>query len=325
MIVDVALYERGRRVGGELSLAEMVERGTREPDAFVWIGLFEPTDEEFDEVEELFDLHPLAIEDAVHAHQRPKLERYGDSSFLVMQTVGFGDDDDELDIGEVMVFLGDGFIVTVRHGEFNGLAELRRRLEADPESLVLGASSVLYAVADRVVDEYEAVLDDLEEDVLAIERNVFTPGHHDLAERIYRAKREVQTVRRAVTPLREVMRRLAAQPPPVHVDPELHHHLRDVFDHVIRARERLAVLDELLTDALSANMAQIGLRQNEDMRRISAWVGIVAVPTMIAGVYGMNFEHMPELEWRIGYPLALVLMFAISFGLYRAFKRSGWL
>ncbi|MBW3620568.1 MAG: magnesium/cobalt transporter CorA [Actinobacteria bacterium] len=305
----------------------MVERGKREEESFVWIGLFEPTDEEFDEVEELFDLHPLAVEDAVHAHQRPKLERYGDSSFLVMQTVGFGggEDDDELDIGEVMIFLGDGFVVTVRHGAFSGLSDLRKRLEATPDTLAVGAGSVLHAVADRIVDEYAVVLIDLEEDVADIERHVFTPGRHDLAERIYRAKREVQTVRSAVSPLLEVARRLATDPPPLHVKPELAPYLRDVHDHVIRARERLAVLDELLSNALSANAAQVGLRQNEDMRRISAWVGIVAVPTMIAGVYGMNFEHMPELEWRYGYFLVLAVMFAISFGLYRAFKRSGWL
>jgi magnesium transporter len=326
VIVDAALYEHGHRVGDDLDLPAMAARGRRDPSAFVWVGLFEPTDDEFDEIADVFRLHPLAVEDAVHAHQRPKLERYDDSLFVVMKTVGHGEDgDDELDIGEVMVFLGDGFVVTVRHGAFTGLANLRRRLEQRPDELSIGVGAVLHAVTDRVVDAYETALDSLDREVEEIERRVFAPGRHDLAQGIYRAKRDVQTIRRAVAPFGEVTRVLADDPPPLHVDTSLRPYLRDVHDHVVRAQERMSTLDQLLSDALSTNVAQIGLRQNEDMRRISAWVGIVAVPTMIAGIYGMNFEHMPELEWRYGYLVVVGAMVAISFGLYRAFKRSGWL
>lgn len=326
MIVDAALYEHGRRAGDDLDLPAMVERGRDDPHAFVWIGLFEPSDSEFDEIATVFRLHPLAVEDAVHAHQRPKLEHYDDSMFVVMKTVGFEQDgDNEVDIGEIMVFLGDGFVVTVRHGSFTGLADLRHRLEADPELLRHGVGAVLHGVADRVVDAYEVLLDDLDRDVEQIEREVFTPGHHNLAARLYRAKRDVQTIRRAVAPFGDVTRQLAGEPPPPHVPPSLHPYLRDVHDHLIRAHERLSLLTELLADALSTNVAQIGLRQNEDMRRISAWVGIVAVPTMIAGIYGMNFAYMPELDWRYGYFVVLAAMATIALTLYRLFKRSGWL
>ena len=326
MIVDAALYVGGRRVDDGDDLAAMVERGRDEPDAFVWIGLFAPTDDEFEEIARVFRLHPLAVEDAVHAHQRPKLEHYDDSIFVVMKTVGFEEDSDpDVDIGEIMVFLGDGFVVTVRHGSFSGLTDLRTRLEGDPEVLQQGVGAVLHGVADRVVDAYELLLDDLDRDVEVIEREVFTPGHHDLAARLYRAKRDVQAIRRAVAPFGEVTRQLAADPPPPHVARSLQPYMRDVHDHLVRTQERLTMLAELLADALSTNVAQIGLRQNEDMRKISAWVGIVAVPTMIAGVYGMNFEHMPELDWRYGYYVVLGVMALISFALYRLFKRSGWL
>ena len=326
MIVDAALYEGGRRVEAQLDLPAMVERGRGDPDAFVWIGLYEPTDAEFDQITTVFDLHPLAVEDAVHAHQRPKLEHYDDSIFVVMKTIGFEQDgDNELDIGEIMVFLGDGFVVTVRHGSFTGLADLRHRLEATPDVLGLGAGAVLHGVADRVVDGYEAMLDELDKDVTEIEREVFSPGHHELAARLYRAKRNVQSMRRAVAPFGDVTRQLAGDPPPPHVDTTLAPYMRDVHDHLVRTQDRLSLLMELLADALSTNVAQIGLRQNEDMRRISAWVAIVAVPTMIAGIYGMNFDHMPELEWRYGYYVVLGVIAVISLGLYRLFRRSGWL
>ena len=326
MIVDAALYLDGCRTEDDADLATMVDRGRDDPDAFVWIGLFEPTDDEFDEISTVFDLHPLAVEDAVHAHQRPKLEHYDDSIFVVMKTVGFEEDAaNDLDIGEIMVFLGAGFVVTVRHGSFAGLADLRSRLEADPELLRHGGGAVLHGVADRVVDAYELLLDDIDRDVEEIEHEVFRPGHHDLAARLYRAKRDVQTIRRAVAPFGDVTRQLAADPSPTHVADSLQPYLRDVHDHLVRTQDRLSLLTELLADALSTNVAQIGLRQNEDMRRISAWVGIVAVPTMIAGIYGMNFEHMPELDWRYGYGAALAVMALVSVVLYRLFKRSGWL
>lgn len=325
MIIDTALYERGGRVEEDLDLATMVERGRAEG-AFVWTGLFEPDDEELEEIARAFDLHPLAVEDAVHAHQRPKLEHYGDSIFVVMKTVGTEDDgDDELDIGEIMLFVGDGFVVTVRHGSFTGLRDVRSALEADPERLELGGGAVLHAVADRVVDAYEWRLDDLDRDVEDLEHEVFSVEHPDLASRLYGAKRDVATIRRAVAPLGDVTEQLAADPPPPQVAPSLQPYLRDVHDHVVRSRDRLGLLAELLDSALSTNAAQIGLRQNEDMRRISAWVGIVAVPTMIAGIYGMNFENMPELESRYGYYVVLGVMVLAALTLHRLFKRSGWL
>jgi magnesium transporter len=322
VIVDCGLYQRGQRHPEGLELSEVVARGRRDPDAFVWIGLFEPTDEEFAEVREAFDLHPLAVEDAIKAHQRPKLERYGDSLFVVTKTTRY--DDDGLHLGELMVFVGDGFVVTVRHGEAAPLSEVRRGLEAEGGLLAHGVGAVLHAVVDRVVDEYGEVLNRLDVEVDEVEDIVFAAGRHDVAERIYRCKRDVQTFRRAVAPLADVSLHLSGSTP-LHVAAELGDYLRDVHDHVVRAIERVTHLDELLNNALDANLAQLNLRQNEDMRKISAWVGIVAVPTMIGGIYGMNFEYMPELDWRYGYPAALAVMATASFTLYRIFKRTGWL
>jgi len=271
-----------------------------------------------------FDLHPLALEDAVHAHQRPKLDVYGDSLFVVLRTATYVDSEEVVDLGELMAFVGHRFLVTVRHGTHTGLATIRRALEAEPERLAKGPAAVLHAIVDLVVDEYESVLDDLDVDIDQIEAEVFSGERVDHSERIFKLKREVIDFRRAVRPLQEPVSRLA-DGRVAEVDPVLRPWFRDVLDHLLRVGDRLDALDDILSSALTANAAQVGVRQNEDMRKISAWVAIAAVPTMVAGIYGMNFEHMPELESRLGYPAVLVGLLVACLALYREFRRRGWL
>jgi magnesium transporter len=264
------------------------------------------------------------VEDAVKAHQRPKVEEFEDSLFVVLKTVRYDEPTQQVDLGDVMLFLGDSFVVTVRHGQARALKGIRRRLEMEPELLDCGPSSVLYAVCDAVVDDYSEISFAVEEDIEEVEERVFSPFRSNEAGRIYNLKREVIEFRRAVRPLIEPMARLASG----HV-PRIHGHLhpffRDVADHAVRVSEQVDGFDDLLSSVLSANLAQVGVQQNSDMRRISAWVAIVAVPTMIAGIYGMNFDHMPELRWRLGYPLVLGVMLVACVTLHRLFKRSGWL
>lgn len=324
MIVDRALYVAGQRAADGASPSEDLMRARGEPSGFVWIGLYEPSDEEFAEVREAFGLHPLAVEDAINAHQRPKVERYGDSLFVVLKTASYVDRKEAIDVGEIMLFIGDDFIVTVRHGEYAPLSGVRRQLEDEPTQLLeYGPVAVLYAVADRVVDGYAGVLAGLDNDIEEIEEQVFTADRDNHAERIYRLKREVVGFRKAVTPLPEALEDLRRAR--FRADHDLHAYFRDVHDHAMRANEHLQSLDELLNGALNANLAQITVRQNEDMRRISAWVAIAAVPTALAGIYGMNFENMPELDTRYGYFVVLAVMLAICVTLFRLFKRSGWL
>jgi magnesium transporter len=285
--------------------------------------LHEPTAEEFQNTAETFDLHPLAVEDAIHAHQRPKLERYGDSLFVVLKPAIYVDSNEVVDVGQVMVFLGPDFVVTVRHGRAGALAEVRRQLEADPGRLEWGPTSVLYAIADKVVDDYIGVMRGVDEDIDQIEHDVFSGPTSVHGERIFRLKREVLEFRRAVDPLEPALSELAAGTKPI--DERSADYFRDVHDHLLRVSEHLNTLDALLDSALNANVAQVAMRQNEDMRKISAWVAILAVPTMIAGIYGMNFDHMPELGWVHGYPLALAIMAFACLALYRNFKRRKWL
>ena len=323
MIVDLALYVDGNRQDGT-DLNDLIGRADGHDDAFVWLGLHEPTDDEFRQVAEAFVLHPLAVEDAIEAHQRPKLERYADNLFIVMKTARYVDGNDLIDIGELMVFVGKQFVVTVRHGDPGPLGQLRGALEADAGWLARGPVVVLHGIADLVVDDYVHALNGFDEQLGQVEEQVFTGVRGDHAVRIYQLKREVQELRRAVLPLVDVMSELM-DAPAVRDNGHLRNYYRDVHDHAVWAAERIMTVDELVSSALNAHLAQIGIRQNEDMRRISAWVGIVAVPTMIAGVYGMNFEHMPELEWKYGYGLVLVIMAVICGILYRLFRRSGWL
>jgi len=324
MIVDCALYHDGHRVDETRNLARLAAQARRDPDSFVWMGLLEPSTTDLRGVARLFDLHPLSVEDAVAAHQRPKIDTYGDSLFVVLRTLTYIDRTSDVETGEIAMFVGSDMAITVRHGEASELGSVRARMEDHPEILRHGPSAVLYAVADAVVDRYVDVADELEVDVDQLERSVFSPTRTDDFQRIYKLKRELLEFRRAVVPLVEPLTRLA-QDDVVAVPPEARPFFRDVLDHLLRVQEQVESLDLLLNGVTQAHIAQVGLRQNEDMRKISAWVAIVAVPTMIAGIYGMNFDTMPELHWRFGYPLAIGAMAVICVGLYRAFKRSGWL
>ena len=324
MIVDKALYENGLRRPGELDLEQMYE-ACRSPECFAWIGLYEPSEEEFDSVRREFNLHELAVEDAIKAHQRPKLEVYEDehSLFIVLKTARYVEGGPAVETGEIQVFIGDGFIVTVRHGETK-LHDVRLQLEKRPELLRLGPGAALHAIIDRVVDDYAPVVGALDSDIRQLEAEVFSNRRTDSTQRIYSLKREVLELYDAVAPLNEPLDRLERFDFPV-IPKELRPYFRDVRDHVIRYVREVDAFRELLTSILAANLTQASVRQNEDVRKISAWAAIVAVPTLITGIFGMNFERMPELGWTFGYPLALAVIALVSIALYRNFKRAGWL
>ena len=332
MIVDCAIYRDGRRTEGPADFSHALAQCRRGRDAFVWIGLYEPTEKEFDRVSEEFGLHPLAVEDALNAHQRPKLEVYDDSLFMVLKPVGYEAKSDIVTSGEVMVFIGDSFVVTVRHGEEAPLAAVRHRLEEEPEMLRHGPTAVLYSIADAVVDHYVEVAGELGTDLGELEAEVFSPtggGSRHTASRIYAFKRQILEFRRATGPLAQPLARLAgggvfsARVPFVHEKAQPF--FRDVSDHLTRVNESVEGLDRLVSDVLSAHLAQMSVRQNDDMRKISAWAAMAAIPTMIAGIYGMNFDHMPELHWSVSYPAVILAMAALEVLLYRLFKHRGWL
>lgn len=327
VIVDSAIYRSGRRTDGPADLSDALAEARATGDAFLWVGLHEPTEAEFEHVSDEFALHPLAVEDALKAHQRPKLEVYDDSLFVVLKPVVYEPESDKVSSGELMVFIGDSFVVTVRHGVGAPLKAVRQRLEADPDVLRHGPTSVLYAISDAVVDHYIDVAAELQIDLEELEADVFAPSGGNparTAERIYTAKRQVLEFRRASGPLAGPVERLVTSSVPF-----VHEHavpfFRDVQDHLLRANEQVEGLDRLLSDVLSAHLAQMGVRQNDDMRKISAWAAMAAVPTMVAGIYGMNFDHMPELRWIWSYPAVILLMAGIVAALYRLFKRRGWM
>jgi magnesium transporter len=323
VIVDCALYRAGSRIEGHGDPGEMRKRATEDGD-FVWVGMHEPSEEEIADVARTFDLHPLAVEDAVTAHQRPKLERYGHTLFLVLKTLWYVDEQDAVETGEIALFIGHDFVVSVRHGQGNELHSARADLESGHKALSHGPGGVVYAVMDRVVDEYVAVVDELVIDVDEIETSVFSDQRTNDSARMYVLKREIAEVRRAVLPLREPLNRFVAGS--VHgVREEAAPFFRDVADHLARAAETVDSLDALLSTAFDAHLAQISVQQNDDMRKISAGAALIVVPTLIAGIYGMNFEHMPELGWTYGYPFAVLLMASAAGGLWVLFKRSGWL
>jgi len=329
-VVDWAFYREGKRQVEPDLLSDAISRA-RAGDGFVWIGLYEPGAAELGRVAAEFGLHPLAVEDALHAHQRPKLEHFDDSLFVVLKTVSYVDHDELtatseiIETGEVMVFLGDCFVVTVRHGAHGSLTALRERLEKDPEGLLAhGPSAALWGIADQVVDDYMAVAELVEDDIDEIEASVFARTRTRDTGRIYQLKREVMELRRAISPLGGPMRTLVERPHRL-IHPEAREYFRDVEDHLKRVVDQVLGFDELLGSILQASTAQLTLAQNEDMRRISAWVAIIAVPTMIAGIYGMNFVYMPELQQRYGYPVVLAVIATACLFLYRGFKRNGWL
>jgi magnesium transporter len=324
VIVDCAIYEDGMRRTGDLPLGDAARAASDAHPGFVWLGVYEPTAEEFDAIRREFDLHELAVEDAVKAHQRPKLELYGDPLFVVLKTVRYLDSEEVIETGQIMLFVNPGFIITVRHGAGSDLHAVREQVEQRPDLLRCGPASVLHAVIDRVVDDYEPAAAGLENDIQEVEQELFADVQQNPAQRIYHLEREVLEFQRAVAPLDAPVDGLARGRLDL-VSPELRTYFRDVHDHILRVTSRVEGFRSLLSSALQANLTQVTVRQNADMRRISAWVAILAVPTMIAGVYGMNFEHMPELKWRFGYPAVLVVIVIVCFVLYRRFRRTGWL
>jgi magnesium transporter len=331
-LVDCGVYVDGLRRPGRCD-PSAIEDVRLAGEGFVWLGVHDPDEAELAELAERFDLHPLAVEDAIHAeHQRPKLDRYEDTLFAVLKTVRYvhpetpAADVEVVETGEISVFVGRDFVITVRRGEPRGLQGLRKSMEADPERLALGPSAVLHAIMDRIVDDYLGVANSMQLDVVAVETAVFGgPGRSRRdAERIYVLKREVLELRRSVAPLQAPLRTLSERPIRL-VHPEIREYFRDVEDHLARVTEQIGSFDELLTTIIQANLAQVTVEQNEDMRRISAWVAILAIPTAVAGIYGMNFSHMPELNWAYGYPFTLVLIGLACLILYRGFRRNGWL
>lgn len=289
---------------------------------FLWIGLKDPTIDEFAEMNDELMLHHLAVEDALKGNQRPKLDVYDDSLFVVLKTLRYIEATSDVETGELMLFVGEHFVLSVRRGEANPLAVVRKRLNSQPDIMRHGPIVVLHSVIDYIVDTYRAIDIELRADLEAIEERVFADDRSVTSTDIYKLKREVLEFKRAGLPLVEPVRRLAISP---ETPKKLRPFFRDILDHLLQVTEHAESYDRLLSDILAAHLAQQSVRQNEDMRKISAWVAIAAMPTMIAGIYGMNFEHMPELSWTLGYPLALSLMAAVCLSLYVAFRRSGWL
>ncbi|MFI0479976.1 magnesium/cobalt transporter CorA [Actinomadura sp. 9N215] len=323
MIVDKAIYADGTRRDIDGDISDAFDLAREEGDCFVWIGLFEPDEEEFELVRDELKLHPLAAEDAVTAHQRPKMERYDDTLLIVLKTLAYVDETSDIEVGEIMVFLGPDFVITVRHGAGNPLGPVRKRLEDAPELLKHGATAVLYSVCDEVVDRYGVVAHEVEIDIIGLEKAVFNPGARDVTEAVHSLKREVLEFRGAEDPLvpvlEEIVRGRVAE------CGSTREYFRDVLDHLLRVDEQVDAHNELLNSVLTAHLALLGKQQNEDMRKISAWAAIIAVPTAIAGIYGMNFDHMPELKWTWSYPVVLAVIAVICVLLFRRLRRSGWL
>jgi magnesium transporter len=332
--VDCGIYCEGERQPGKYTAAaalnKVYELEGEGKDAFVWIGLHEPDDDQMQAVADVFGLHELAVEDAVHAHQRPKLERYDDTLFLVLKTVTYVEHDSVtyarqiVETGEVMIFVGPHFVVTVRHGEHGGLAGVRKQLDASPTFLRLGSYAVMHAIADHVVDSYLEVTDLVETDIDAMEEDIFSTQRETNIECIYMLKREVVELRRAVTPLTFALQRIMSDHGDL-ISIEVRRYMSDVLDHNTQSSDRIASYDDMLSSLVQAALGKVAMQQNIDMRKISAWVAIAAVPTAIAGIYGMNFEHMPELKQEWGYPAVLVFMATICLLLYRTFRHNHWL
>jgi magnesium transporter len=333
-VVDCGIYVNGERLPGTYTHADakakVGELQLAGQEAFAWIGLHEPTEHQMQEVAGVFDLHPLAVEDAVQAHQRPKLDRYDETLFLVLKTVNYVPHDsmvltrEIVETGEIMIFVNGDFVVTVRHGEHGRLSDVRKRMDADPEHTRLGPFAVMHAIADNVVDHYLDVTNLMATDIDAIEEVAFAPGTRTDIEPIYQIKREVGHLRRSVNPLSVPFARLQTEHKDL-ISKEVRRYLRDVGDHHAHAADQIASYDENLSSLVQAALARVEMQQNTDMRKISAWAGLLAVPTMIAGIYGMNFEYMPILKWHWGYPTIMALMVIIWVLLYRNFRRRDWL
>ena len=323
MIVDYALYKDGVRYSEPSNLPELITQA-KNNGGFVWVGLAEPTEEEFNKIVGDFRFHPLAIEDAINAKQRPKFEEYPGLQFCVFRTVFYDEVRSEVSTGEIFCFMGDHFIVVVRHGDGAPLVNTRHQLESNPEQLAKGPYAVLHAIIDHVIDCYIDISVELEQDVVQVENKVFSGKRQTQSQDIYFLKREIIEFRHAIDPLLSPLQKLASEGSH-HVSANLTPFFRDTLDHLSRASDAAAGLDALLTSALQADLAHIQVQQNTDMRKITAYVALASVPTMVAGIYGMNFDFMPELRWKFGYPLVVGSLLLISTFLYRKFKKAEWL
>jgi magnesium transporter len=329
-VVDYAFYVGGERQPETWDYREAFHTAKRTGNGFIWLGLKEPGADELADIADVFELHELPVEDAVKSHQRPKIERYGNMTFVTMRTARYvehaelTENSEVVESGDVMMFIGDHFIITVRHGDAVRLAPVRADLEGKRELLERGPWAVAYAVYDSVVDGLVEVAAAIEEDIAAVEDSVFARHGSGRIQRIYQLKRELMEFKRAVIPLQRPLAGLATGQL-VEVPKEIRKYFRDVNDHLTRTVEQVLYFDDLLNSILAARLAQVSVDQNNDMRKIAAWAGIAAVWTSIAGIEGMNFDFMPELRWRYGYPVVLAIMVAITLAVYRAFRRSGWL
>ena len=337
-VVAAALYRDGRRVESPPTVAETARRLRDQRGTMAWIGLYRPAETQLLAVAEEFGLHELAVEDAIVAHQRPKLERYGDTLFVVLRAARYLDEVEEVEFGELHLFVGSNFVLTVRHSQAPDLAVVRRRMESDPDLLALGPEAVLYAILDGVVDGYAPVVAGLQNDIDEIETEVFG-GDPKVSRRIYELSREVIEFQRATSPLLGMLEGLMAGFEKYRTDEELQRYLRDVADHATTVAERVDGFRQMLADILTVNatlvsqaqneeiknLTEASYDQNEEIKKVSAWAAILFAPTLIGTVYGMNFDHIPELGWVFGYPFALALMLLVSLTLYAIFKRRGWL
>jgi magnesium transporter len=329
-LVDCAVYVDGSRLDGDWTPSEAMAEVRGRGSGFVWCGLFEPDDERLAEAVEVFGLPGKALSHAVRVHHRPKLATFDGLLCMVLKTVHYVEHESPttaneiVDTGEIITFVGKDFVLTVRHAEHSGLRGLRAELEATPERLRLGPAVVLHGIAGRIVDSYLDVSDALQHDIDTIEAGVFEPGSGIGAEAMYLLKREIVELNRAVVPLAVPLRRILASRSPL-VPSEVRSYLRDVEDHLTTVSDRVANYDEMLTTLLDATIAKLSLRQNTDMRKITAWAAVIALPTMVAGVYGMNFANVPGLHWRFGYPLVIAVMIGSCVLLYLLLRRRGWL
>ncbi len=337
MIVNNVIYVDGERAATPATVEETTKLATS-LHGMAWVGLSKPTEQELARVAKEFGLHELAVEDALHAHQRPKIEQYGPITFIVLRTTHYVDPNEIIDFGEIHLFIGKDFVISVRHGAYPDLKQVRSRMERNPELLSLGPAAILYGIIDQVVDEYHEVVGELADDIDQIEIEVFG-GHPDVSKRTYSLTREVIDFQRAVAPLPAILAAIREDRSGIRIDPKLNDYFRDVQDHATQAQEQIQSYRDILQNVLNVNIAIVGLQRNEDVQRlteislkqndevkkISAWAAIIFAPTLVGTIYGMNFDTMPELHWRFGYPFALLMMFGVGFVLWAAFRRKGWL
>jgi magnesium transporter len=324
MIVENTIYVDGRRAAQQpSSLQETYEVLRQLDNGVAWIDLYKPTQEEFESVAQELELPSRVIEDAIKPQQRPKVVRYGDSIFVVLKTARYLDEPEKVEFSEAHVLVGKDFVVTIRYEEIPALEEVRRRLEGEPELLHQGPQPILHELMDQIVDDYEPVVEGLGEDIQEVEGEVFG-GNAGASQRIYELSRELVQFQRAISPLARALERVA-ESDEYDIDPEVRSYLRDLHDRVLRVKEPTEGFRDMLSDILVVNLTLISVRQNDQTKKISAWAAILIVPTLIAGIYGMNFDYMPELHWTFGYPFALALILSISVGLYAVFKHVEWL